>query len=209
MKTNEKPTGPEIRIFDNKVELRAAEGDSRRVEGIAAKVGVLSRTLYGWFKEIIDPGAFDSADMSDVVALKNHNQDMILARTLSKTLEISVNQEGHLAYGFEAPNTTTGNDLLEELKRGDIQHSSFAFEVEEDRWEEDAEGNEIRHIVKFRKIHDVSPVVNPAYLQTEVSNRNMEIAEASRESFKKAAADVPVTERNYLEVEMKIKRNNY
>jgi HK97 family phage prohead protease len=179
------------------------------VDGLAAMVGVLSRTLYGWFKEIIDPGAFDGADMSDVVCLKNHNQDLILARTLAQTLELSVNEEGHLAYGFEAPDTTTGNDLLEEVRLGNIQHSSFAFEVDEDRWETDTEGNEIRHIVKFRKIHDVSPVVNPAYLQTEVSARNLEIAQESKENFKKSTEETDFTNRDLAEEELKIQRIKY
>ena len=201
MKNKNKMTGPEIRIFESRVENRAA--DSRKIEGIAAKSNSLSRTLYGWFKEIIDPGAFEGADMSDVVCLKNHNQDLILARTIAGTLDLGVNDDGDLTYSFEAPNTTVGNDLLEEVRLGNIQHSSFAFEVAEDRWEEDSEGNEIRHIVKFRKIHDVSPVVNPAYLQTSVDARNMEIIEQSRQRTTVPKDDYEV---DLLGEEIRIKR---
>lgn len=209
METKKKITGPETRILETVVENRAADG--RRIDGIAAKVGVLSRTLYGWFKEMIDPGAFDGADMNDVVCLKNHDQNLILARTLNNSLELAVNAEGHLAYGFEAPSTTTGNDTLEEVKSKLIQHSSFSFEVEEDRWEEDSEGNEIRHIVKFRKIHDVSPVVNPAYLQTEaVAARNIEIAKEYRERSKPPKVETEEGYENDLALEqIRLERNRF
>lgn len=203
--------GPEVRIFQHLVEVRAAEEGkaSRRIEGIAARVNSMSQVLGGWFREIIEPGAFDGADMSDVVALKNHNVDMILARTLNQTLEITVDKEGNLRYGFDAPATTTGNDTLEEVASGLIQHSSFAFLVDDYKWETDDQGNDVRRILKFKKIFDVSPVVNPAYLETESTARNMEIVMRSLEDYRKTLHPDSFAARNLMELELKIKKNKF
>jgi len=160
----------ELRIYELPVELRADSENKRTIEGYACKFDVLSRNL-GWFREKIDRNAFSDMDLSDqdVVALFNHKDDFILARSnkAAKTLSLSVDDTG-LKFRFDAPNTTAGNDMLENIRLGNVQHCSFAFSVEQDKWAEDEEAGEIRTIVKFARLYDVSPVVNPAYLQTEV-----------------------------------------
>lgn len=199
----------EIRIFSSKVEIRAAEDQaSRHIVGTAAKVNSMSRPIYGWFREIIEPGAFDSANMDDVVALKNHDMNMIVARTINQSLELRIDDEGNLVYEFDSPNTNTGNDLLEEVRTGLIQHSSFSFDVEEDKWEYDDQGNEVRRIIKFRTIYDVSPVVNPAYWETEVT-ASREIAKRSRDEFKNKNMPKYPVNRNLAEAELKHKRMKY
>ena len=62
------------------IELRSeGEGQSEYIEGYALKFEKWSERL-GWFKEIISRTALDSADMSNVIALFNHQQDFPLAR---------------------------------------------------------------------------------------------------------------------------------
>lgn len=174
---------PERRYSDCEVNVitraeGSGEGESRQVEGYALKFNSLSRNL-GWFREKIDANALDNADMNDVVALFNHDMNLVLARTISETLSLSIDDTG-LKYTFDAPNNTAGNDLLESLRRRDIQHSSFAFSVEDQKWEEDEEGGEIRTILKIKKLYDVSPVTQPAYLNTDVS-----AAQRSFDDYKK------------------------
>jgi HK97 family phage prohead protease len=158
----------ERRYFDNQVtiENRVAGELSRKIRGYAAKFETLSQNL-GWFREKIARGAFDNVLENDVVALFNHNIDLVLARTISKTLAIGVDETG-LWYEFEAPNTTAGNDLLEMVNRGDVQHSSFSFSIQDEKWEQDDESGEIRTVLKVKRLYDVSPVVSPAYKDTEV-----------------------------------------
>lgn len=214
MKTERRDTKEpqiETRMLQHVVELRASkEGKkSRLIEGVAARVNAMSQVLGGWFREIIEPGAFEKADMSDVVALKNHNMDLILARTLSKTLTLTIDNRGNLRYSFEAPDTTTGNDLLAEIKRGDIQHSSFSFIVDKYKWETGPDGNEVRRIISFKRIVDVSPVVSAAYLQTEVNARNMDVIKRSLEEYRKTLKSNSHAARNLLELELKIKKNRF
>lgn len=164
----------ERRYLTIPTEIRAAENESRTVVGSAAVFNV--QTDLRWFKEMIDPGAFDEvlADEShDVVALFNHDDNMVLARRSSGTLKLW-KEENKLMYQFDAPNTTAGNDLLESLKRGDIRSSSFQFEVSEQKWQFDDKDdrNDVRTIMKVSKLWDVSPVTFPAYEDTDVAKRS-------------------------------------
>lgn len=174
----------ELRVYSNPVELRAnGDDDSRTITGYACKFDKLSRSL-GWFIEKIDRDAFSEMDLSaqDVKALFNHDSNFILARSNSnvQTLKLEVDDTG-LRFEFEAPNTSAGNDLLENIRLKNIQHCSFAFTVKADAWEApEEEGKEdMRTILKFRELFDVSPVVDPAYLDTEV-----DVAKRSYEKFK-------------------------
>jgi HK97 family phage prohead protease len=94
-----------------------------------------------------------------------HDSNKILARSKygKGTLTLGIDGKG-LRYSFTAPSSTIGNDLVESLKRGDIDQSSFGFIVEKDNWI--TEGNvRIRQIVKIKTLLDISPVVYPAYVE--------------------------------------------
>lgn len=169
----------EIRVFNS--EIRSAE-DGREVAGRAAIFNKLSREL-GWFREKIDPKAFDNCDMSDVIACRNHDPDKVMARTSAGTLDLSTDEEG-LNYRFNAPNTTVGNDTLEDIKTGNISQSSFAFTVSKDMWEESDEGD-VRTILEVKKLYDVSPVTDPAYFGTDVQANGLAVAKRSHEEWKK------------------------
>lgn len=171
-------------------EMRA-KPESRTIEGYAALYN--QETDLGWFREIIMPGAFDGADLSDVRALFNHDPNSVLARTASGTLRLEVDERG-LKYEFEAPNTSTGNDLLEMIRRGDVSQSSFAFTVEKSDWEEEEGRNDLRKITRFATLYDVSPVTYPAYAQTSVQARSLQ--EIKAEEHPEATPEPEKTDNN-------------
>jgi len=148
-------------------ELRARP-ESRTIEGYAAIFD--SETNLGWFTEEIARGAFQGADMTDVVALFNHDPNFPLARTSSGTLNLEVDEKG-LKYTFEAPDTTFGEDLLKMIRRGDISQSSFAFTIKEQQWIDRADAPMKRIIREIDTLYDVSPVTYPAYKETSVTAR--------------------------------------
>lgn len=79
-------TEKEIRSISSTLELRAAEGSEKEViTGYALKFNRWSSVLGGWFKEIIDPRALDQADMTNVVALFNHDESKVLAHFNPRT----------------------------------------------------------------------------------------------------------------------------
>jgi len=157
-------------IRSQNTEVRAV-GDGRTIYGYALVFD--QETDMGYYRERIDRKALDKANMDDVRALFNHNSDYILARTASNTLVLEVDEKG-LRYEFEAPNTTTGNDVLEMVERGDLSGSSFAFFVRGDQWDEKDKEKPLRTITDISEMLDVGPVTYPAYNQTSVSARSVE-----------------------------------
>lgn len=164
-------------VSDLHIEQREAGTVSRTIAGYAAKFESWSEPVMGWFKEKIARSAFDGCDLTDVIMCFNHNVDDILARTISGTLQLSVDDIG-LRFSFEAPNTTRGNDMLELVRRGDINKCSFRFVVESDEWiyADDKNGLQYdeRTILKFALLKDVALVVFPAYKDTEASVQHLE-----------------------------------
>jgi HK97 family phage prohead protease len=166
----------ERRFLVVNTEIRAAEakGESRTIIGSAVVFD--SITDMRWFKEKIDSAAFDEilADPNhDVVALVNHDTNLVVARRSAGTLKLY--KEGNkLMYEFDAPKTTAGNDLLENVRSGNIKGSSFQFEVAEQKWtfDDKDDRNDLRTVLKVSRLWDVGPVVFPAYVDTSVAQRS-------------------------------------
>lgn len=165
------------RRFCDKCITRAIGDDSRRVEGYALVFNSESRDL-GGIIEVIDSHALDGVlPNSDVMCWLNHDSSRgALARrrgenvpqsAVGNSLELEIDDIG-LRYAFDAPDTALGNELIEGLKRGDINQSSFAFTVKEDTWERLDDGMVLRTINKIERLYDVSPVYDPAYYGTSV-----------------------------------------
>lgn len=171
--------------MDEKREIRniasqvIADEEKRTVEGYALLFGVSSDGLS--FEEVIERGALDGViEKSDVFALLNHSQSRgILARCNqgNGSLSLSVDSKG-LKYRFEAPKTALGDELLENIRRGEINESSFCFDVEKDTWEKKSDGTWKRTVSKVGNLYDISPVYNAAYSKTSVYMRGKEQAEA-------------------------------
>ncbi|GAG85292.1 unnamed protein product, partial [marine sediment metagenome] len=97
--------------------------------------------------------------------LINHD-GLPLARTTNGTLRLSTDATG-LRYEAEVANTSLGRDLVELMKNGTINQSSFAFTVDDDSWEV-KDGMNVRTINKVSRLYDVSAVTYPAYEEASV-----------------------------------------
>jgi len=162
------------------IEIRCLNGElrtsgTRRITGYAAVFGQLSELIGGQFREKIRYGAFSRSisGSADVRALLNHDANLILGRTTAGTLQLI--QDGHgLMYTVSLPDNTTGRDLFESIRRGDITQSSFGFTTNKDEWSKSPDGQSIRELLDVT-LFDVSPVTYPAYPQTSVGLRGKEI----------------------------------
>lgn len=168
----------EIRNTSFQVQVTGENEEKRTVEGYALLFDIPSDGLS--FTEVIKRGALDGVlEKSDVFALLNHDQRRgVLARSRygKGSLSLSVDDKG-LKYRFDAPKTALGDELLENIRRGEIGESSFCFDVEKDTWEKRSDGSWKRTIEKFGNIYDTSPVYNGAYSKTSVYMRGKEAAE--------------------------------
>ena len=162
----------EVRQFDCH-ELRTIKDEKgkKKVKGYAAVFNSLSEDL-GGFREKINRNAFDNVLDDDVVAVFNHDMNMVLGRTSSGTLKISVDERG-LFTEIDMPNTTLGNDLTELVERGDISKMSFGFYVDRDAWIE-SETDFVREVKEVKRLIDVSLVTKPAYNDTSVAVRSLD-----------------------------------
>jgi len=169
--------GAERRFFSPNIEARG-EGDSEKIEGEAAVVD--SITDLGDFEEVIEKGAFDEVLNDDVRALFNHDPNLVLARSINGkgTLKLWINEAGNLKYSYKTPNRTYAKDLEDAIRTKDVSQSSFAFKTKEVKWEFASRDNgrkkDLRRIIKFEKLYDVSPVTYPAYQDTSVAARSKE-----------------------------------
>lgn len=186
------------------LEIRKNEDgtESRTIEGYGVVFDKKSHQL-GWFVESVSRDAFKDVDMSDVVATFNHDFNMVMARTSSNTLKLSIDKRG-VKYTFDAPNTTAGNDLLENVRNGNVVGSSFMFTIAEDRWTFKNGSDEIdeREILKVDRLYELGPVTMPAYPDTTAQ------AKRTYEEAKKEFTKEDVEAANNLKkrnIELKIK----
>lgn len=179
----------EIRNTSFQVQVTGENEEKRTVEGYALLFDTPSDGLS--FTEVIKRGALDGVlEKSDVFALLNHDQRRgVLARSKygKGSLSLSVDDKG-LKYRFDAPKTALGDELLENIRRGEIGESSFCFDVEKDTWEKRKDGSWKRTIEKFGNIYDTSPVYNGAYSKTSVYLRGKEAAE---EELRRREQEIP------------------
>jgi HK97 family phage prohead protease len=149
-----------IPIMERRTTTQRADVNGQTIAGYAAVFNSPSEDL-GGFIEYIAPGAFDSVMNDDVRGFYNHDYNYLLGRASSGTLRLSTDERG-LRYEIDLPNTTYANDLIELMRRGDVNQSSFAFMIESDNWSVKGKQN-IRTITKISRLIDVAPVVIPAY----------------------------------------------
>jgi HK97 family phage prohead protease len=151
-------------VVESRADGRAA------IVGYAAVYNRLSLDL-GGFKEEILPGAFDrilNKRKSDVVALFNHDSNIVLGRSSSGTLELSSDDKG-LRYVVTPP--VSRADVLELIQRRDVRGSSFAFTVDKngESFRTGEDGKAVRQIREVSGLYDVGPVLVPAYPSTSAS----------------------------------------
>ena len=153
---------------------------SRHIEGYAIVFGTQSNDI--GFIETISRDAItqDLVNQCDVFCRFDHNPDKILARSNKGvgSLKLTVDEKG-LKYEFDSPNTTLGDELIEYIKRGDLNKSSFCFTIADEEnaqtWEK-RDGKYYRTINKIGYLWDVSPVWTPAYSDSSCDTRSFDEA---------------------------------
>lgn len=160
------------------IQIRKSENPSEMlVEGYAFKYDsetVLYETSDGFqYREIIEKGALDKADIKDVPFKYNHNDSvMIVARTRNGSLKLT---EDDIGLKIEARfiDTQTGRDLYKMIQENLIDKMSFAFTEGNESVDEYSEKSMLHRIKSFKRIWDVSAVDIPAYDSTEIYARSI------------------------------------
>ena len=158
----------------------AEEGNPQRIVRGTAAVFNTPTCLYEYdgvkYFEIIDRGAFDDCDMTDVIFNYNH-AGKVVARLRNQTLTLNLTSTG-LGMEADLAGTTAGRELYEEIDGGYIDKMSFSFAVRASEYDS---ATRTRTITKIRKLYDVSAVSFPAYDETSISARDFFAEEYAKE----------------------------
>lgn len=156
-------------------EFRAMEKEDKKVvEGYFIVFNERTE-LWDNFYEEIDPEAIK--DMSDVRALYNHNNDLVLGSTLNGTLHLSKDERGVKGTIEINEHDQEAMNAYERIRRGDVQGCSFGFFLNSEEYEQQDDGSTVAR-VRSLDLFEVSPCVFPAYPQTEIHARKKEFKES-------------------------------
>jgi len=168
-------------------EIRAQEEENGTAIITGRPIVYDSKTDLGWFDEVIERGSLDSADLTDVRFLVNHDTSKIpLARSRrnngNSTMQFSVDQFGlNIDWvKLDVGNNAEARSLYSAVQRGDITGMSFMFSVDEERWEDIESDHPTRYIIKIGSVVEVSAVTFPAYEATSINARSKEALESAR-----------------------------
>mgnify|MGYP000961821824 FL=1 len=192
-----------IRSFGMK-DLQAVD-DGNYIEGHAAVYD--EKTNIGdYFYEIIERGAFDECDFDDVLFSVNHDMRKIpLARSRrnngNSTMQLNLDTKGlYVKADLDTENNTEAKSLYSAVKRGDIDGMSFIFYVKEDRWEDLDKDMPTRHILKVKKVREVSAVNYPAYGGTDINARDQIVLDNAEKTLENVRSNELDNSKEQLEV---------
>lgn len=159
-----------------KLDFTNTDEEMRIIEGYASVFDEEYTLIYDYdgekFFERILPGAFlkTLADESkEQFFLINHDWDKVVGRT-SANLELREDAKG-LYFKATIPNTTLGNDLLENVKSGIIQGCSFGFRIVDEKVRWDDKWNFYRDITEVQ-LNEITATTHPCYKNTSIEARS-------------------------------------
>ena len=174
-------------------EIRAEENEG---EGILTGRPIVynqKTDIGGWFEEVIDEGALNGADLTDVRFLVNHDTKKLpLARSRrnngNSTMQFSIDPQGmNLDWvKLDIRNNPEAAALYSAVSRGDISGMSFMFSVRGEKWDNLDSDYPTRHITEIGSVVEVSAVTFPAYEATSISARGKEALESARSAVETA-----------------------
>lgn len=203
-----------LEIRNITTEIRSNEENSRKISGLAIPAESRSELLYGEFYETISKDALteDLINEHDVKLYLNHDSSQgTFARSKfgKGSLRLFVTDRG-IEFETELPNTASGDELLEGIRRGDYDSMSFAFAPDKEEWEENEDGTYNRTIRSIAFLDEISILsCAPAYEATEVKLRSLEnFKEEKRQAEDKKKEEI-LANLNKLSEEINEIQNTY
>jgi HK97 family phage prohead protease len=166
----------ELRL--NQQTIQANEDGSLTVSGYVNKTEQWSELLgrSDRFKEKITRGAFQRAidKSSEIHFLAEHDNKKILSSTRNGSLQLVEDEIGlHMTANISP--TSWGKDYYQLVKDGIISNMSFGFRAIKDAWKK-VDGY-FERTVNELELFEVSLVRDPAYSQSTVSARGIDVVE--------------------------------
>ena len=158
-------------------QFRAEEVDGKRtIETYFAVFGDIYEMWPG-ATESFDAHAFDSALMSDVRCLTNHDPSKVLGRTKAGTLSLSIDNYGLKRVVEINERDQDAMNLYARVQRGDVSQCSVGFDILREDYVLNPDGSQHWTIMEV-KLYEGSIVTFPAYEKTEAVARSLRMAQS-------------------------------
>jgi uncharacterized protein len=163
----------------------------------------------GGFTEVMKRGSItqELLDNSDIIMKYNH-KIMLARRNKGKgSLNVSLDDVG-VHFSFRAKKTNTSEEVLQAIKEGDLTGCSFEFGVRSDdptavKIVRRSGNVPLQEVYKVAVLRDLSIVDSPAYPQTSVNARALEILtkeeQAEKDEAQKKLDEIAEQERQKTE----------
>lgn len=184
--------------------FRAVEGEEYRVEGYASTFTpyVMYEIEGETYSERIERGAFENADMRDVIMQFDH-EGMVFARRSNDSLKLDVDEHG-LHVVADLSRTADARNLYEAISTGMVTQMSFAFTVAADYFDRDTR---TRVITAIKRVYDVSAVSIPANPDTEISARSYFNGVIEKERAERLEAEKRERQKRKIKILTEVNRN--
>lgn len=197
----------ELRNIDMKLN---AEKETMTVSGYVNKVGELSEVLGSAkkFVEKVAPGAFYRAIdnmKGSVDFLAEHDEKLLLASTRNGSLQLTEDSTG-LYMSATIASTSWGKDYYELIKNGLYKNLSFGFRTIKDSWKA-IENGLMERTIEELELLEVSAVKNPAYSQSSISARSIEILDNPEMLIEQSQSDKKQEKKLRLEIDIRKKKD--
>lgn len=184
--------------------FRAVEGEEYRVEGYASTFTpyVMYEIEGETYSERIERGAFENADMRDVIMQFDH-EGMVFARRSNDSLKLDIDEHG-LHVVADLSRTADARNLYEAISTGMVTQMSFAFTVAADYFDRDTR---TRVITAIKRVYDVSAVSIPANPDTEISARSYFNGVIEKERAERLEAEKRERQKRKIKILTEVNRN--
>jgi HK97 family phage prohead protease len=181
------------------MEIRAEQEEEKGAVIEGYPIVFNQETDLGEWREVIEPASVNEKLLRDVALMVGHDFGMIpLAHSRrnngSGTMQLTADETGvKMRASLDVENNPKAAEAYSAIRRGDMSGMSFAFIVNEDRWEDLDTDKPLRRITGMSDIFEVSLVAFPAYKGTSVQAASegpaLEGVRASLESARQQLAE--------------------
>ncbi|MBQ2348093.1 MAG: HK97 family phage prohead protease [Clostridia bacterium] len=178
------------RAFPARFETREENGIGI-IEGMPVVLN--SRTNMGEWDEIIDVGALNDTDLTDVRLCLNHDTGYVYARSRnnhgSSTMQIFRDAAGlRFRASLNIKSSPKAQDYYSAVNRGDMDKMSFMFTIDAYQWEDLESDHPTKRITRIGKIFEFSCVTFPAYDSTSIEARDASALESVKRELESLRA---------------------
>lgn len=171
------------RMFGKGIELFSQEGQEMPIlTGYPITFNTYSEPHYsraiGYYTKFAPESVQDALQdpQRDIRVIRDHLPQLLFGRNCPSrnvaTCTYTIDAHG-VKMSVQLPNTQDARDLVESLKRGDLDGMSFGCYIGESDWSEKYDGIKVRTVKKFSSIDDFTICTYPVFPSTSVGIRSM------------------------------------